>query len=98
MIDVKMLNLNEIAGLEDKNKGNVILFARGDKIIVQTLTKKEGDEAIEKISDCIDDLQLCRLDVRPDLARKLEDFRKVANELRAKKILIFGLPNSNGMR
>ena len=91
-----MVNLTKLAGLS--GKGKIHFAVKNGKIFVQAQTKEEGYAGIEKISDFIDDLNLIRLEVRFDLAKKLENFKKVRNILQKKKIILFGTNNTKGER
>ena len=69
------LSLLEISGL--KYPCEVILETKIAKITVRAPSKPVANEAIERISDFIDDLNLIRLDVKEELASKVENFRKI---------------------
>ena len=69
LIKTKHIKLGELAGL--KYERDVQLDVRQSKIFLRASSKQEGYAAIEKISDFIDDLNLIRLDVRPEVAKKI---------------------------
>lgn len=83
-----IVNLTEVSGL--KGRGIVNLYTRGCKIFVKAPSKKEGEQAIEKISDFIDDLNIIRVDVKAELARKIFAFKKIRMQLRQRNLFIFG--------
>ena len=71
----RLVNLQEISGL--KENGKVELFHKNKQIIVRTTDKLTADEAINKLSDFVDDLNVLRLEVRVELIDKILRFRKI---------------------
>lgn len=69
MIKNKFINLLDITGL--KNKGNIDFYCKQSKVNFLTTDKVTADEAISKLSDFIDDLNVLKLDIRPEMASKL---------------------------
>jgi hypothetical protein len=55
----RLVHLQEISGIKDQ--GNVELFHKNQEIIVKTTDKLTADEAINKLSDFVDDLNVLRL-------------------------------------
>ena len=52
-------------------KGAIELHCKANQLIVKTLDKETADQAINLLSDYIDDLNVLKLDIKPDLANKL---------------------------
>jgi hypothetical protein len=75
MIKHKLINISDIVGL--KNKGHVDFYSKGNKATIRTVDKATADEAICKLSDFIDDLNVLKLDIRAELAYKLLNFRRI---------------------
>lgn len=69
MMKAKLLQLSQIANL--KYDRDVELDVKRSKIFVRAPSKQEGFAAIENISDYVDNLNLIRLDVRPETSKKI---------------------------
>ena len=65
----RLVDFLEIAKLT--GKGAVELHCKSNQLIVKTLDKETADQAINLLSDYIDDLNVLKLDIKPDLANKL---------------------------
>lgn len=62
MIGFRLVNLLDIADL--RGRGTVELFLKNKQLIVKTVDKTTADEAINKISDFIDEINVVRLELR----------------------------------
>ena len=91
MKNIGSLSLLKVSGLTYPCE--VTLEAKFSKITVKAPSKPVANEAIEKISDFIDDLNLIRLDVKEELAIKVEKFRKIRSLLSEKGLYLFGTMN-----
>lgn len=56
----KAVDLLQVAGIK-KGEGFIDFYSKGSKIILRTTSKEKANEAINKISDYIDDLNILRL-------------------------------------
>ena len=65
----RLVDFLEIAKLT--GKGAVELHCKSNQLIVKTLDKVTADQAINLLSDYIDELNVLKLDIKPDLANKL---------------------------
>lgn len=69
MSRINIVNLTELCGL--KGEGRIDFPAKGNKMIILATSKQKATDAINVLSDYIDDLNIQKVDVRPEFARKI---------------------------
>lgn len=74
MMKANFFNLAEISKLK---KGNISIFTKGGKIYAKAPSKEIANDAFNNISDFLDDVNMIRLDLKPELARKLNGFELI---------------------
>lgn len=69
MVKHKFINLLEITGLKDK--GHIDFYCKLSKLTFRTTDKPTAEAAISKLSDFIDDLNVLKLEIAPEMSKKL---------------------------